>query len=91
MIFISSELKDNNVVIKIKDSGDGIPDNILPNIFEPYFTTKHQKQGTGLGLHMTYSLIVNGMKGTIEAKNVTYQYNDKEFTGAQFTITLPLT
>jgi len=89
-IFISSSLKDNYVIISFKDNAGGIPNNVLPKIFEPYYTTKHKSQGTGLGLHMTYNLITSGMQGTIEAKNITYVYDEKEYTGAVFTITLPL-
>ena len=89
-IFLSASTQENNAVITIKDNGGGIPEDILPRIFEPYFTTKHQSQGTGLGLHMTYNLIVDGMHGTIEASNVNYEYEKKHYTGAEFTITLPL-
>jgi len=89
-IFLSTSTQENNAVITIKDNGGGIPEDILPRIFEPYFTTKHQSQGTGLGLHMTYNLIVDGMHGTIEASNVNYEYEKKHYTGAEFTITLPL-
>ncbi|MCK5111637.1 MAG: ABC transporter substrate-binding protein [Arcobacteraceae bacterium] len=88
-IFISGEIKNDNIVIKIKDNGGGIPEDILVKIFDPYFTTKHKSQGTGLGLHMTYNLITKGMNGAIEAKNVEFQYNGKKYTGAQFEITLP--
>ena len=77
-------------IIKIKDNAGGIPEDILPKIFEPYFTTKHKSQGTGLGLHMTYNLIVDGMGGTIESSNITYEYEGKEYTGAEFKISLPL-
>jgi len=89
-IFISTKQDGDNAIITIKDNGGGIPQNVLPKIFEPYFTTKHQSQGTGLGLHMTYKLIVDGMKGTIVATNNSYNYNGKAYTGATFTITLPI-
>lgn len=89
-IFISTSIENDKSSIKIKDNAGGIPENVLLRIFEPYFTTKHKSQGTGLGLHMTYNLIVDGMDGTIEANNVNYEYQDKEYTGAEFTITLPL-
>ena len=90
LIFISTSSSEDKVIIKIKDNGGGIPKDILPKIFEPYFTTKHQSQGTGLGLHMTYNLIVDGMNGTIEVTNETYTYQNKEYTGAVFIIKLPL-
>lgn len=88
-LFISTFLEDNNVIIKIKDNAGGIPEEILPKIFEPYFTTKFKSQGTGLGLHMTYSLIVNGMAGRIEVQNVDYEYDGQNYQGAQFAIILP--
>jgi signal transduction histidine kinase len=89
-IFISTITKGNSVVVKIKDNGGGVPSEVINKIFEPYFTTKHQSQGTGLGLHMVYNLIVNGAGGTIEAHNAEYKYKDIEYKGAEFTITLPL-
>ncbi|MCK5111214.1 MAG: cache domain-containing protein [Arcobacteraceae bacterium] len=90
LIFITTSIHDGNAIIKIKDNASGIPNDILPKIFEPYFTTKHKSQGTGLGLHMTYNLIVDGMGGNIEANNVSYEYKGKSYTGAEFIIILPL-
>ena len=89
-IFIDNKLNDKDIEIIIKDNAGGIEEDVLPKIFEPYFTTKHKSQGTGLGLNMTYNLIVNGMGGYIKAKNVEYEYENKKYKGAQFTITLPL-
>jgi len=90
LIFIDIYTKGNKVVIEFKDNAGGIPEYILPKIFEPYFTTKHKSQGTGLGLHMTYNLIVNGMRGSLKATNINYQYNKKHYIGALFTITIPI-
>ncbi len=90
LLFITSNIKEDQVIVTIKDNAGGIPNEILPKIFEPYFTTKHKAQGTGLGLHMTYNLITDGMKGTIEAHNVNYKYNEEDYTGAEFVIMLPL-
>ncbi len=87
-IFITTFKKDDKAIIKIKDNAQGIAKNVLPHIFEPYFTTKHKSQGTGLGLHMTYNLITDGMKGTIEAQNITYVYKNKTYSGTEFTICL---
>ena len=89
-LFISSTIKNNKAIIKIKDNAGGIPDEVMPKIFEPYFTTKHKSQGTGLGLHMTYNLIVDGMNGNIKANNKNNEYDGKEYYGAEFTITLPI-
>ena len=90
LIIISTSTKKNKVYINIKDNASGIPEDIISKIFEPYFTTKHQSQGTGLGLHMTYRLIVEGMDGNIEAVNEEFIYNNKTYLGASFTITIPL-
>jgi len=90
LIEISTSIENNRAVIKIKDNAGGIPNEVFPKIFEPYFTTKHKSQGTGLGLNMTYNLIVNGMDGNIEVKNLISTYNNKQYLGAEFTITLHL-
>jgi signal transduction histidine kinase len=89
-IFIDASLNDNQYEIIIKDNGGGITSSVLSRIFEPYFTTKHQSQGTGLGLSMTYKIITEIHKGTISASNSTFEYNGKEYTGAKFKITLPV-
>ncbi|HKJ47579.1 MAG TPA: ATP-binding protein, partial [Christiangramia sp.] len=54
---ISTRKKANHVQIKIEDNGDGIPDNILDKIFQPFFTTKPTGQGTGLGLSLSYDIV----------------------------------
>lgn len=68
------------VELKIADNGFGIPADVLPRIFEPFFTTKPTGEGTGLGLSMTYDIIISGHNGKLDA------YNDD---GAVFAITLP--
>ena len=90
LIFITAKLEKDNIIITIKDNGGGISEDIIYKIFEPYFTTKHKSKGTGLGLNMTYNLIVNGMHGNIIANNQSYEYNGNQYKGAEFTITLPL-
>ena len=88
--FITIKKTKTNVIIYLKDNAGGIPEEILPRVFEPYFTTKHKSQGTGLGLHMTYKLIVNGMHGDIKVENTTYNYDKNNYKGAVFTISLPI-
>lgn len=69
------------VVITIKDNGGGIDKNYFPFIFDPYFSTKREKNGTGLGLFMAKNIVVNILKGDIEASS--------DSIGAEFTITIP--
>lgn len=88
VIFISAKKDDDSVKIKIKDNAGGIPKQYIEKIFDPYFTTKHQSQGTGIGLYMTHQIIVKQLKGTISVENVEYDYNSEKYTGAEFIITL---
>jgi len=89
-IFIATYIENNNAIISIKDNGGGIPNEVLPNIFDAYFTTKHKSQGTGLGLYMSYQIITNRFGGTIEALNEEYEYQGEHYTGANFKIIIPL-
>lgn len=89
LLFIETKKDIKYTIITIKDSGGGIPDNIINKVFEPYFTTKHQSQGTGLGLHMTYKIITENMNGTVEVKNVSYSHNNIQYKGAITIIKLP--
>ncbi len=90
LIFITSREENDFIEISIKDSGGGIKENILDKIFEPYFTTKHQTQGTGIGLYMTKEIIEKHMNGVIKAKNISFSYKDEEYSGAEFTVRIPL-
>ena len=87
VIFIIAKSDQNSVLISIKDNAGGIEENIITKVFDPYFTTKHKSQGTGLGLYMTNRIIDESMNGNIEVKNTQYSYQDKICTGAEFIIT----
>lgn len=80
-IVVESEINDDRVLIRVTDSGGGIPDHVMPHIFEPFFTTKPVGKGTGLGGSISYG-IVREMHGDIWAENSD--------GGAQITISLPL-
>ncbi len=90
-IFIDVYNDEYNLIIQIKDTAGGISSKIITKIFEPYFTTKHQSHGTGIGLYMCEEIISKHMQGKIKVKNKKFIYKDKKYTGAMFTITLPHT
>jgi signal transduction histidine kinase len=77
------------LIISISDSAGGIPEAIIDKLFEPYFTTKHQSQGTGIGLYMSEEIIRKHMRGTITASNTEFEINGNIYTGAKFTIKIP--
>ena len=88
LFFITSYKQEDKIYITFMDNGGGIPEDILTKVFDPYFTTKHESQGTGLGLNMTYNLITQGMNGEIKVQNETYIHGGIEYKGAKFIITL---
>ncbi|WP_198304413.1 PAS domain-containing sensor histidine kinase [Arcobacter vandammei] len=90
IIKIRAKVINNRVQITIIDNALGIKTDIINKIFEPYFTTKHQYQGTGLGLYMTRQIITISMKGEILAENSHFKHNGIQYFGAKFIITLPL-
>ncbi len=90
LIFIQTYKKENYCYINIKDNANGINENIIDKIFEPYFTTKHQSQGTGLGLFMTHKILTESMQGDIKVYNKKYTFEGISYKGALFQIKLPL-
>jgi len=71
------------VLIKVKDNGNGIPQKVLDKIYQPFFTTKPTGQGTGLGLSMSYEIVSKAHGGELKV-------DTKEGEGAEFTIILPV-
>ena len=69
IIWINSTFKNKSLILTIKDNGGGIADNILTKVFEPYFSTKKDKNGTGLGLYMSKTIIDNHCNGKISVSN----------------------
>jgi PAS domain S-box-containing protein len=86
-IFIKTLKENDTLIITIKDSGGGIEQNAIHRIFEPYFTTKHQNIGTGIGLSMAYKMITQRHNASIDVYNDKYEYNNKKYNGACFKIT----
>jgi PAS domain S-box-containing protein len=79
-IKLVSYQEDSKYILKISDNGGGIPEDIIDNIFDPYFSTKKDKNGTGLGLYMSKIIIEDHCKGTLKVVNSA--------DGALFTITI---
>lgn len=79
-IEISVDENEDSIVLAFLDNAGGIPQDILPKIFDPYFSTKGLKKGSGIGLYMSKMIIENSMNGSFHVRNST--------VGAEFTITL---
>jgi len=82
-VSVTTSTKNGRVFIEVKDNGIGIPDAIKEKIMQPFFTTKPTGEGTGLGLSLTYDMVVKGHGGSI-------QVNSVEGEGSEFIIILPL-
>jgi two-component system NtrC family sensor kinase len=80
---VSTFVKNKNVIVTVKDNGMGMPENVKDKIMQPFFTTKPTGEGTGLGLSLSYDIVVKGHGGEI---NVDTKENDY----TEFTISLPL-
>ena len=81
-VSVSTKKLNGKVLISVKDNGNGIPQNVLDKIFQPFFTTKPTGHGTGLGLSMSYDII--------KAHGGELQVETKIGEGATFIIQLPL-
>jgi len=68
-ITITVTFKDERLHIQYQDSGQGISDEQLPKLFDPFYTTKAGQGGTGLGTHIIYNLVTDTLNGTIKASN----------------------
>ena len=68
-ITVACKCDSDKVILEIGDNGGGIPEDVLDKIFDPYFSTKSEKNGTGLGLYMSKLIIEEHHKGRLYAKN----------------------
>jgi len=92
LVFIMTAKEDdeNNILISIKDNAGGVPEDIIDKIFEPYFTTKGNVLGTGLGLFITYEIITKQFNGSIWVENEEYEYEGVRYKGAKFILKIPI-
>lgn len=82
-VWIQTTQVDGQLVIRIKDNGLGIPDEVRQKVFQPFFTTKPTGEGTGLGLSLSYDIIVKGHGGLLSVETEAGKFTE-------FTVTLPL-
>ena len=80
-ITIETARVENRIILAVRDTGEGVPPELVANLFTPFFTTKPAGQGTGLGLSLSY--------GLIQAHGGTLAYEEGPDGGAEFTIELP--
>jgi two-component system NtrC family sensor kinase len=80
---VSTATKGKFIEIRVTDNGTGIPDNVKEKILQPFFTTKPTGEGTGLGLSLSYDIVVKGHGGTMEI-------NSKEGEYTEFIIRIPV-
>jgi two-component system NtrC family sensor kinase len=69
-IILTTSAEKGNLLISVKDNGNGIPDAIKDKIMQPFFTTKPTGQGTGLGLSLSYDIVVKGHGGDIAVNSI---------------------
>jgi signal transduction histidine kinase/ligand-binding sensor domain-containing protein len=83
LVTVKTKRHDSLVEIRVKDNGDGIPDDIVNKIFQPFFTTKPTGEGTGLGLSLSYDIVTKGHNGTLEVDTAAG-------LGSEFIVSLPV-
>ncbi len=82
-VMVDTSFTDTFLVIKVKDNGTGIPEAVKDKILQPFFTTKPTGEGTGLGLSLSYDIVVKGHGGKLEVESEVGE-------GSEFLINLPL-
>lgn len=80
---VSTARQNGSILVSVKDNGTGIPANIRDKIMQPFFTTKPTGEGTGLGLSLSYDIVVKGHNGSIDVDT-----KEGEFT--EFIMSLPI-
>jgi C4-dicarboxylate-specific signal transduction histidine kinase len=71
-----------HILLKVSDNGNGIAENVLPNLFTPFYTTSRRKGGTGLGLYISRQIATEVLNGSLSVENLPE-------TGCEFTLKLP--
>jgi PAS domain S-box-containing protein len=88
VVLIKLKKSGDEIELSVSDNGGGVPDHIIEKIFDPYVTTKHKSQGTGIGLYMSRNIVQN-MRGTLNVRNEKFKIKGDIYYGATFMINLP--
>ncbi len=76
IVEVSTATNGDHLEIRVKDNGNGIPEEIKDKIMQPFFTTKPTGEGTGLGLSLSYDIIVKGHEGSISMESNAGEYSE---------------
>ena len=87
-VLIEYDFNDDLYCISFTDNAGGVPEHIMPKIFDPYFTTKHKSQGTGIGLYMCKQIVEKHSEGMISVENKEFELNGQKYKGACFKVCL---
>lgn len=82
-VLVGTLQQNNDIIITVQDNGTGVPKELLDKIYQPFFTTKPTGQGTGLGLSLSYDIVVKGHSGRLDIET-------EEGRFAKFTVALPV-
>lgn len=90
IIHIIAKQSSESIYVNVVDNGGGIKNDIIPKVFDPYFTTKHKSVGTGIGLYMSKQMVEKHMRGKITCKNIRHKLGTRHFFACtMFTIEIP--
>ena len=90
LILISTSIQKDTLEITITDNAWGIEPEIISSVFDEFFTTKSEKGSTGLGLFLAKKIVNTKLKGTITVENKEFEYKNRNYKGASFTVSLSL-
>ena len=92
-VSVSTKKLKDQIIISVKDNGNGIPKHVVEKIFQPFFTTKPTGQGTGLGLSMSYDIVTKGHGGELHVTTNEARPDDPvgQVEGTKFTVIIPTT
>lgn len=88
LLFIDVHKKGSLLLVEIKDNAGGIEEALIDKVFDPYFTTKVEEEGTGIGLYMSKDIMTKLLGGMITVENTSYEYEGETYKGAKFTLVL---